>query len=307
MRKASAGTDQIGRSLLQKAVRRGCPEVADAAFSLLTRTKEEINWIRSRITVFVFEEAWPYGEQITFGKSEHEIRRHLDALCISTKNKDAAGLGALAYALSTGDTSVLDGDGDNWAIRVVAKALSDKDKFREWAMTESQRLSKENAQVVMKAIEGSKKAGWPWDKAFAYSAALLAIKGPIPELGQAVPTALTDFPFWIAIDKHTTQGKEAIRKAAKEVGFPSNTALWLSFYFESAVCNKLIPSPWWDRERRWRLHKLGLSDDEAIRQWQILQPVIRESLRTQADDLARRIAEIQPSPLPSAPIQPELL
>jgi len=157
IRKASEETDQLARSLLQKAIRRANVEVATATFWYLTKTKEEFRWVRSRLAVLTFEEAWPYGLKVSFGRSESEILGHLTALCSIKKNKDAAGLGSLAYAFAEGDSTVLRNDDQDWYIRVVAKALKDKDKFRIWAQSELSNVSPDQAVLVANAIDGSKK------------------------------------------------------------------------------------------------------------------------------------------------------
>jgi hypothetical protein len=289
IRRANEDTDQIARSLLQKAIRRGCKEVATAAFWHLTKLRNDFKWIRSRLAVFTFEEVWPYGQCITFERSEAKTLHHIIALCSAQKNKDAAGLGALGYAYSEGDNTTLKGDEGDWYIRVVSKALQEKDKFRDWALSESLNLPQEQARLVSNAIDGSKKAGWPWDKAFTYAAALLAIKKPVPTLSDAPGIEADKFPFWVAIDKHTKDGKEAIKIAAQELHIPANTALWLSFYFESAICQSLGPSPWWDRERSWRLNKLSLSETDARKRWGQVRVCVKDLLAEKASFLAERI------------------
>ena len=116
MRRAGADTDQAARSLLQKAIRRGRADIAEAVFRFLVPTKAEFDWMRSRLAVFTFEEAWPYGRLVTFSRLEDENLRHVLALCSLRKNKDAAGLGSLAYALSEGDQTVLRQDEGDWYI-----------------------------------------------------------------------------------------------------------------------------------------------------------------------------------------------
>lgn len=306
MRRASEVTDQIARSLLQKAIRRGCKDVATATFWHLAKDKEEFKWLRSRLAVFTFEEAWPYGLHVGFDRSEAVNLRHIISLCSAEKHKDAAGLGSLAYAYSEGDETTLQDDEGDWYIRVVARALQEKDKFREWAKNQSQNLAPERARLVLNAIEGSKKAGWPWDKAFTYAAALLAIKHPIPSIRDVQGMSKDAFPFWIAIDKHTQDGKETIRKAAQELCIPSNTALWLSFYYESAVCQSLAPSPWWERERKWRLGKLHLSDSEARTKWDSLRQIVAELLTHKAAAIAERIFDRRNLSPINTPIQRKL-
>jgi hypothetical protein len=307
MRRASPDTDQITRSLLQKAVRRGNPFIAKAAFRYLTKEKSDFPWLRSRLAVMTFEEAWPYGRDVTFGRSESEIADHYTTLCVCEKNKDAAGLGSLAYALSEGDHSVLSGDEHDWYIRVVAKALVEKEKFSQWITSEAKKLSLEQFEIVEHALEGSRKAGWPWDKAFTYAAALLAVKYPVPELNRFEPTD-KKFPFWVAIDKHTQRGKEVIRQVAKKQGIPANNALWLSFYCSSSICVNLVESPWWQRERKWRFSKLNMSENQANEVWAELQIDIIQDLQDDANKLEDQIInfmEPRVTPRPTYSVQSE--
>lgn len=291
MRKASPDTDQVARSLLQKAVRRGNASVAEATFRYLLEEKDEFIWLRSRLAVMTFEEAWPYGLKVTFGRSESEVLGHYLALCGSEKNKDAAGLGSLAYALSEDDRSVLADDEGDWYIRVIAKALKEREKFWDWIKSEAVKVNPIQNQLIDRAYEGSKKAGWPWDKAFTYAAALLALKEPVPNSSRINSSTSGEFPYWTAIDKHTKRGKEVIRAVAKDLDVPANTALWLSFYLESAVCAHMTFSPWWEREKRWRMAKLGLLQIEAENIWSKLRPIVAERLSDDAEQLARRIGQ----------------
>lgn len=289
IRKASLDTDQTARSLLQKAVRRWHGAIAEATFHYLAAEKNELRWLRSRLAVMTFEEAWPYGADVSFGRNEAEIAGHYVALSRSAKNKDAAGLGSLAYALSRDDKSVLDGGEGDWYIRVVSKALEAREQFWDWIRTESANCDSRSRGLIERAFEGSKKAGWPWDKAFTYAAAVLAVKQPVPLLDRANVDSADPFPFWVAIDKHTPKGKEVIRALAKERKIRPNIALWLSFYLESGGCARLVESPWWEREKRWRFTKLGLMRDEAEGLWALLRSALAERLNDEAERLAHLI------------------
>jgi hypothetical protein len=291
IRKAGPNTDQAARSLLQKAVRRGSTAVARATFRYLIAEKDDLIWLRSRLAVITFEEAWPYGVKATFGRLESEILGHYVALCRQTKNKDAAGLGSLAYALSRGDKTVLLGDESDWHIRVVEKAMRARASFWDWIQAEAAPADERVQGLVAHALEGSKKAGWLWDKAFTFAAALLAVKGPIPEITYIDSTEPDPFPYWVSIDKHTPLGKEVVRAVANEVRIPPNTALWLSFYLESAVCNQMAESPWWEREKRWRFKKLGLLEAEATEIWARLRLLVAERLGPDADRLSLAISK----------------
>lgn len=120
---------------------------------------------------------------------------------------------------------------------------------------------------------------------------MLALEHPVPTLPRLEPDIAAEFPFWTAIDKHTQRGKEVIRQVAKQNGITTNTALWLSFYYESALCAHLLKTPWWERERRWRLSKCGLSEDRAEAVWASLRPAVIDRLQEDANGLKERVTK----------------
>lgn len=285
MRKASPDTDQISRSFLQKAVRRGNTELVEKTIQYII-ANDDFDWLRSRLAVMTFEECWNYGLEVSYDKDETIIKDHYIQLTKFKKNKDAAGLGSLAYNLSEGDISVLfDNKGDK-AIKIIAEAIKRPKDFWAWVHTQAQ--TERQIKLVEMADKGFRKAGWPWDRAFAQSGAYLAVTTEIPEL-KLLEKPNIELPFWVGIDKHTPKGKEVIREAAKKIGFNANKALWLSFYFESALCNGLEPSHWWDREVEWRMRKLELDIEKGYSIWQELRPIVIELLEEESDKLASKI------------------
>lgn len=300
IRRASPDTDQISRSLLQKAVRRGNLEVTKLTINYIIQNND-FDWLRKRLAVVTFEECWVYGLHISYEKDEKIVTNHYLKIAQTVKNKNAAGLGSLAYALSRGDTSVFYEDQEDQAIKRVAKAIKEPKEFWEWVR--NQEGSETQKLLVEKADKGFRKAGWPWDRAFAQAAAYLAISTEIPNAHPA-PTATKDeFPFWIGIDKHTPQGKIAIREAAKQIGFNSNKALWLAFYFESAECNAIENSPWWHKEMLWRMNKLGLSLEEAKIVWEKMRPIVIRLLEEETEKLQQKIVKLNFSEYSKEPRQ----
>ncbi|MFC1967632.1 hypothetical protein ACFLV2_03250, partial [Chloroflexota bacterium] len=65
-------------------------------------------WLRSRAIVITFEEAWPLAQDLVITKDQQSKENALLRVSRSTKQKDAAGLGALAFAFHEGDKSMLD-------------------------------------------------------------------------------------------------------------------------------------------------------------------------------------------------------
>ena len=76
MRRPNADTHQLCRSLLQKAVRRGCKDLVEAT----TRHLAEIgdyDWVRKRAAVITYEECWPLGNDFVDLMDLEETIRNL--------------------------------------------------------------------------------------------------------------------------------------------------------------------------------------------------------------------------------------
>lgn len=290
IRKADPKTDQVMRSFLQKAVRRGDPELTKVIAECLIQTGE-FQWMRKRLAVITFEECWPYGLEVEFANDKDVILKHYLALAKAVKNKNAAGLGSLAYALSQGDESVLSGKKSDKLIWILAKGIKESKQYWQWIF--DQDLPSDKSRLVQNAFSGFKKSGWPWDRAFAQSAALLALVSDVPKITLLGQPKIADVPMWVGIDKHTKVGKIAIREAAKIKGIKSNSALWLAFYFESAQCNKLERSPWWEREIQWRMNKLSLSYEKGKDIWLDLKPIVENLLHNDGKNLHKKLYTMQ--------------
>ena len=289
MRKANPNTHQDCRSLLQKAVRRGnrtlVAKVVDHLYEI-----DDIKWLKQRVGVIIVEECWPLiGEWELPKKLEEQqaaIRDMLSRASMCEKFKDATGLGSLAYALSEGDDSVLTGSDEDVDIKHVSSAIQREKEYWGWII--SQCSSDSTNRLVKRASVAYRKGGWPWDKAFIQAAAYLAVTDGLPKLRDGSKTE-SKFPFWVALDKHTPQGKTALSKAAKKTGFPWRQLNWVSFYCESGLVYNLTPSRWWDREVEWRLGKAGLSLDEARSMWTKARPVFMELLQEESKRLEQHI------------------
>src|ERR1035437_7380913 len=86
-------TDQVMRSLLQKAVRRGNTEMVNSVLQYFIQTGQD-KWLRNRLAVITAEECWPYLNEVNYSSLIH----HYNQVTTATKNKDAAGLGSVALA-----------------------------------------------------------------------------------------------------------------------------------------------------------------------------------------------------------------
>ncbi|CAM4005637.1 hypothetical protein COSO111634_30930 [Corallococcus soli] len=278
-------TDPRVRSLLQKAARRGFCEITEMAVHRLDSSGER-TWLRSRAVVITFEECWPLAASLSLSKDSNSKLRSLVDVCQSAKQKDAAGLGALAFAYHEGDRSMVDVVPDRRALRIVAAALQRPEAFFGWASLACQ--SERQRSVVAAAQRYLAAATWAWDKACILAGAFLAVTGDVPE-----PTPggqlTSDFPFWVALDKHTPQGKPVLSEVAAELKVSYRQIIWAGFYFESAVVNKLCLSLWWDAERLWRLRRAGLSVEAGAVLWGRARPLVMKRLLNEASSLRETV------------------
>jgi len=285
LKKRKASTDPRLRSLLQKAVRRGAPQVVEATARCLLALGDK-TWLRSRAVVITFEEAWPLAQSLRITQDHETKIIALLSAARSAKQKDAAGLGALAFAFHEGDKSMEDVVPSRRDLRIVSEAVSRPAEFFGWATTQCR--SECEASVVRVAREYLPAATWGWDKATILAGAFLAVSAGLPPLppGELMGT---DFPYWVALDKHTPEGKEALHQVGVSQGERYRQLIWASFYCESAVVNRLCPSVWFAAEREWRLRKAGLTLDAAAQLWSRVGPALQAHLGPMADELRKRV------------------
>jgi len=285
MKKTNPETHQACRSLLQKAVRRGDTRLTREVARHL-HDIGDTNWLRARTAVITFEECWPLGVQQGGQANIDSIFNTLTNVAKAVKVKDAAGLGSLAYEYSTGDHSVLLNKSEDKSIEHVCRAIEEPEKFWDWAKKSCS--NDEQLALVESAHKAYRRGGWPWDRAFMQAAAYLAVSTNRLEVHPSV-SKQESFPLWVALDKHTAQGKAALREAAKILGLPARQITWVSFYCESALLNEATESYWWSREIRWRLSRFNLDYDQAKTIWHKAQPIIAEILKDQTQWLQEHL------------------
>jgi len=138
-------------------------------------------------------------------------------------------------------------------------------------------------------------ATWQWDKACILATAFLSTKSETPTVDTVLASqSPSDFPYWAALDKHTDEGKAALRDVAKPLGATYRQLIWVSFYCESAQVNQLLPSPWFEAEREWRLRRASLSWESAKELWERARCLIQRRLEHDA----RELKTIVESPIP---------
>ena len=239
--------------------------------SLNSRGKK---WYRARTAIIAFEECWPLGSELIFNRKFHSKVAALIKVTRSTKSRDAAGLGYLASALAIGDTKVLIGTSDDKHVKIIADAVRRPDDFWQWIAARDK--SDEQTALVENAMR-FRHEGSPRDKAVIQAAAYLAVIETLPSLKKQPPPDQA-FPYWIAFDKHTPEGKLVLRDVARDLHIPPPQLEWTCFYFEGAKTNGEIPSKWWERNCRHHFDKVGLPIEEAHLLWEPAKPQMIEAL-----------------------------
>ena len=284
--KHRSAVDDRYRSLLQKAVRRGHPELVYAASALIeSMGLHSKAWFEMRAASIVFGECWPLGAEMVFTKRFFSKVAALIRVTHACKARDATGLGFLAYALAQNDSTVLTQMPDDRAVKLVAKAIRHPADFWEWVTaqgTDAQR------QAVVAHARQYGEGGRPHDKAVAQAAAYLAVSAPLPEPSPALP-ADTPFPYWVVFDRHTSAGQRVLRDVARDLHIPLPQLEWCFYYFEGAVANAEAPSPWWHHYCQWHFDRIDLPAQEAHLLWEPAKVQIADAL---AEDSHRLQTEI---------------
>ena len=296
MIKSRTDTEARYRSLLQKAVRRGDADIVYTASALLASlSPREKNWYRTRTAIIAFEECWPLGSELIFNRKFHSKVAALIRVTEAMKSREASGLGYLAQALVDGDASVLTGSVDDKHIKIVANAIRRPDDF--WRWTNDQKKSDDQSAALIANASRFKQEGSPRDRAVIQSAAYLAVSGPLPKPQAVLPTE-RKFPYWVAFDRHTAEGKLVLRDVARDLHIPLPQLEWTCFYFEGAQTNGEIPSKWWQRHSQWYFDKIGLPVEEAHLLWeparkQVIDGLAEDSQRLKKELYRWKIANLE--------------
>jgi hypothetical protein len=281
----SGSVDDRYRSLLQKAVRRGHPELVYTISALIEHQGvHSPSWFEKRAAVIVLGECWPLGREMAFTRGIHSKVAALVRVAGVRKARDATGLGFMAYAFAQGDATVLNRTSEDRSIKLVAKAVRHPSDFWEWIDAQP---ADEHARALVANARRFREGGRPHDKAVTQAAAYLAVSTPPPDTGAAAK-ADPAFPFWVVFDRHTSDGRRVLRDVARDLHIPLPQMEWCFFYFEGAAANADAPSPWWQRYCRWHFERIGLRPEEAHLIWeparaQLSAALAEESLRLQAD------------------------
>jgi len=257
-------------------------------------SSRENNWYRTRTAIITFEECWPLGSELVFNRKFHSKVAALIKVTKSLKARDASGLGYMAFALHEGDLSIFDGTPDDKHLRIIANAIERPDDFWQWIA--DQKIPEERSALVENAAR-FRYEGSPRDKAVLQAAAYLAVTAQPPACKELGPSEHT-FPYWVAFDRHTPEGKLVLHDVARDLHIPLPQLAWACFYFEGAQTNGEIFSKWWDRHCRWRFKKVGLLAEEAHLVWipakaQVIESLARESRRLQKELYRWKLANLK--------------
>ncbi len=278
--------DDRFRSLLQKAVRRGHTHLVFTVSSLLESVgPKEKNWLRKRAVIITLEECWPLGAGLLFNKRFHSKVAALFRAARSRKHKDAAALAALARAFSRGDRTVLLGGEEDRAVRLLAQAARRPEDFWKWIRSQS---LGDKPRSLLDPVFRFRHIGKPSERIFAQAAAYLAATDGLPETEESQPSP-QDFPYWIALDHHTRQGRFALKTIARDLHIDLAQLEWVFFHFASGVFHDPAPSFWWDRYVRWRFAQVGIPQEEAHLLWEPAEQQLKEVL---AEDAHRLHTEV---------------
>jgi hypothetical protein len=282
----SSSEYDIERSLLQKAIRRGNEDLTAKVIKYLKGADND-SWLRKRLFVIAYEECWTIGNQLTATNLTEDYKK----IARSVKNKNVAGLAALASEYRKGNNGLLDGIGieekDN--IKSIANAIDTPKQF--WNFIRDLPGYQGNYNRIESAIEATAKASFEHDKLLMYAATCLIAENQIPETQFADPTNEHTFPYWVAFDKHTDAGRDIIIRSSNRIKLDSYKGGELAFYFEGSLCNQIVDSPYWEHLKKWKIGKLGFNLYTAQQKWEELKPVVIELTKKRAGQLKEKIEE----------------
>lgn len=270
--------DDRFRSLLHKAARRGHSEWVFTTSALIERMgAEAVAWFKARTAAVVFAECWPMGAELLFTKGIHGYVAALIRLAVHQKNRDATGLGLLAYALDKGDTTVLDGRSDDKPLRWLARGIRRPSGFWGWGI---EHAAGGDQRAFIESAFRLRDSGRPHDRVVAMAAAYLALT-TCPPAAPPAPPLEEGFPFWVVFDRHTAEGQRALRDVARDLHIPLHQLEWALFYYEGSVANAEAESPWWRAYCRWHFRRVALLPEETYLLW---EPAREQLIQALAED-----------------------
>jgi len=104
-----------------------------------------------------------------------------------------------------------------------------------------------------------------------------------------LPPVDEKFPFWVVFDRHTPEGKLALREVARDLKIQLPQLEWTCFYYEGSKTNGDISSNWWDRRCKWHFQKVGLAAEDAHLLWQPAKQQVIDALAGEGRQLQNEL------------------
>jgi hypothetical protein len=283
--------NDMERSLLQKAVRRGNAELTDKVVQYLISV-DDVKWLRKRLAVIGYEECWTYSNQLDYECKNNKLLEQYKVLACKVKNKNCDGLAYLARSFNEGQTSAMVGNNkEKTAIRSVANAVNKPVEFWEWIRSEPE--YEKNKQRIDAAEKAMSKPSMERDKVIMLAAAYLSIAYPIPETEDIEPNNDPDFPYWTAIDKHTVVGDQIITDASMKIGIQPHSGKQLAFYLAGAECNQIKDSSFFKYAKLWKFNQMKFTSKQAEEKWKELKSLIIDEAIKEGELMRKRINNIK--------------
>ncbi len=279
--------DERYRSLLQKAVRRGHVDLVVTVAAFLEEAVDPA-WLERRVELIVVGECWPLTGEIGSVRVPHARAAALVRAAQVVKDRDAAGLGLLAYALAADERAVPAELVEERDLRLLSQAVRRPAKFWEWA--DGRPAGEDSRRMIALARRCAAAGDRPHDQAMVMAAAYLALHAGPAEL-PAAPPVPGPFPFWAVFDRHTTPGRRALRDVARDLHIPARQLEWCLYYYEGARANADAPSPWWRRYCASNFARHGLSPGEAPLLWEPARQQLADALAPDAHALQAELYE----------------
>lgn len=284
----SSSPHELERSILQKAVRRGNENLVEKVVNYLTNIGDQ-TWLKNRLVIMVYEECWMYANAL---RLDTNLMEQYKSLAKAVKNKNAAGLASLAIKHTEKTNGIIINDEEtNNSIRSVALGIELQDKF--WNLLKLESGYNDNRRNIEIAQQHIKRASFPEDKAMFLAAAYLSVNYPVPEVQMIEPNNDPNFPYWIAIDKHTGRGREIYIEACREINLDSFAGMQFGFYMEGSKCNQMQLSPFWEQMKTWQFKILGFTLEQATEKWEKLKPLVIKKTKSTVDSMIQRIEDNQ--------------
>lgn len=267
------------RSLLQKAIRRGCIDLLYTLCVVLEESGDKAQkWLRERTVLATLAECWPLAARLNPNGPFHSHVAAMIDLAGAPAIRGAVGLGHLARRGLPSDSGILDSPTRARDLKIVAAAIARPDDFWQWLaekdLTADQRL-------IFQCCQRYWQSGNVRFRAIVLAAAYLATTcDPIDPPAPAPVAATLD--YWVVFDRHTRTGQRVLKETARDLHMPIEKLRWAADYYEWSRANATSPAPWWQRYCQWRFALLEMDPEEAHLLWHPAKAQIKAALTEEA-------------------------